>query len=497
LLRVAVGDRPRRPARVAAAAAMCVLVVGIAWNTRAVGGSDSSCYVLQAEAFAHGHVVLHAAGPSSLPDASPAMVAPVGWIPQPSGGFDAVPICGPGLALMMAPLVALGRGAVFLLVPVSAAATVWVTFLFGRRAADELTGALAACLVASSPVFLYQAVQPMSDVPATLFWLAALAATARGDRWGQVGGGLCGSIAVLTRPSLALAIVPLFWLLRNRRAWVRWILAAAPGACALAALNAVRYGSPLATGYGHTGDLFAASHVMANLARYPLWFAETQSPLAGLALVAPFVLRHDPARARLALAALASSGLVVTTYLAYTVFDAWWYLRFLLPILPVVLVYAAAVLLRIVPPRGRAGIATVVACAFVAWSVHVAISRQAFDLQAMESRFPRVGSFARATPEQTTFIAGQQTGSIRYHGDRPTLTWDAIPSGSLDAVIGDLLRRGARPLIVLDDAEEPEFRTRFAGQRYGALDWPPSAEITALTRVDVYDPAARDPGVGK
>ena len=32
----------------------CVLVFALAWSSRAAGGSDSSCYVLQAEAFAGG-----------------------------------------------------------------------------------------------------------------------------------------------------------------------------------------------------------------------------------------------------------------------------------------------------------------------------------------------------------------------------------------------------------------------------------------------------------
>src|SRR5262249_33058415 len=47
------GRRERRPARTAVAAAAAALVVATAWNTRAAGGSDSSCYVLQADAFAH------------------------------------------------------------------------------------------------------------------------------------------------------------------------------------------------------------------------------------------------------------------------------------------------------------------------------------------------------------------------------------------------------------------------------------------------------------
>src|SRR5690242_16010970 len=53
------GPRERWPARAAIVAAAAVFVVGAAWNTRAVGGSDSSCYALQADAFAHGHAVLH------------------------------------------------------------------------------------------------------------------------------------------------------------------------------------------------------------------------------------------------------------------------------------------------------------------------------------------------------------------------------------------------------------------------------------------------------
>ena len=44
-----------------------------------------------------------------------------------------------------------------------------------------MTGACAAVLlVACSPIFLYQAVQPMSDVPAAALWLAALVASAAG-----------------------------------------------------------------------------------------------------------------------------------------------------------------------------------------------------------------------------------------------------------------------------------------------------------------------------
>jgi hypothetical protein len=488
------GRRERRPARIAAVAAAAVFVVATAWNTRAAGGSDSSCYVLQADAFAHGHAVLRHPLAGTIPDATPAMFAPAGFNPSPRDPFAAVPICAPGLALMMAVVRPFGKTAVFMVVPVCAALGVWLAFVFARRATDGVAGVAAACLLACSPIFLYQAVQPMSDVPAMLLWLAALTATARGDRAGQIGGGACASLAVLVRPNLALAIVPFVWLFPDRRAWMRWVAGAVPGFAALAVLNAIRYGSPFATGYGSASDLFSAAHVASNLARYPRWFVETESPLAVLAVAAPWATGGDRARRRLAMVALTSAALVAAPYFAYTVFDDWWYLRFMLPIVPVVLVYGVAVALGGIPDAFRVAAAILLASVVGAWCVHVATTRHVFELQALESRFILTGRYARAQPVNAVFVAGQQSGSIRYYGDRPTLAWDAIPPAALDRTIAALARAGWTPLIVLEDAEEPLFRQRFAGQDAGRLDWAPSGAITALTRVRIYDPAARRTG---
>ena len=58
VLRATGTSRAAVASRLAGIAALAVLAVAIAWNTRAAGGSDSSCYVLQAEAFAHGRITL-------------------------------------------------------------------------------------------------------------------------------------------------------------------------------------------------------------------------------------------------------------------------------------------------------------------------------------------------------------------------------------------------------------------------------------------------------
>jgi hypothetical protein len=381
-----------------------------------------------------------------------------------------------------------GTNAVFIVVPLAAAFTGWLTFVFARRATDDVAAATAACLFACSPVLLYQAVQPMSDVPATLLCVAALTATARGDRAGQIAGGVCASLAVLTRPNLVLAIVPLLWLLPDRRALVRWIGAAVPAAFALAVLNGVRYGSPLSTGYGSAGDLFSTAHVTANLSRYSRWFVETQSPLAVLAVGAPWAFRGDRIRTRLAIVSLASTALVIAPYLTYTVFDDWWYLRFLLPVLPVLLVYAVAVTLRVVPPRARIAAAVGLAAVLGVWGVSVAAERHVFELQRLESRFALAGATAaRDLPSDAVVLAVQQSSSIRLYAGLPTIAWGGVPQDGLDALVASLQSSGHRVFAALEDAEAQPFRDHFVGQRCGGLADRPMAEVAAAVRVRIYE----------
>jgi len=512
-LRAAAGGRDRIPARVAGGAAACVLVCSLAWNTRAAGGSDSSCYVLQADAFAHGRLTLTHPLADVLSDAPPAIFAPTGFLASPVRPREAVPICGAGLALAMAGAsIVAGRDAVFAVVPLLAALAVWLTFVLGRQLDNEVTGAAAAVLLACSPIFLYQAVQPMSDVPAAALWLAALAACARRDRPGAAIGGACASFAVLTRPSLALAIVPLLFLQtgtvpvsktgtvpvssrskRGQSPFSKWglspfFVAAVPAVAALLALNLMRYGRLLGSGYGNPSALFSLSNVTPNLARYPRWILETQTPILLLAAVGLWSAARARAQRRVAAVAALSAIAVVVPYLFYTVFDDWWYIRFLLPALPVLLVFCVRGALALIP-RHRRFAAAGICLVLCPWFLHIARVRHVFDLQALESRFVLTGTYANAQPATTVFLAVQQSGSIRYHGDRPTLAWDALPPDGLDATIARLRAAGHSVLIALEDAEEVAFRRRFRGQQAGALDWPPAAEIHAPVRVRVWPPS--------
>jgi hypothetical protein len=268
----------------------------------------------------------------------------------------------------------------------------------------------------------------------------------------------------------------------------------------MAWLNAARYGSPLASGYGSTDVLFSFAHVGPNLARYPRWLLETETPFLAAATFAPWwAWRRGRSRARLVTVLVCASVLTVATYLAYSVFDDWWYIRFLLPALPVLFILSVAVWLDLARrhPRGRTALAIAIATALGGWHVHVARTHRVFDLQALESRFAVTGRYAaRALPVNAVALAVQQSGSVRYYGGRSTLAWDAIPPDALDRTI-DELRRASRPVfIVLEDDEVSRFRARFVTQRLGRLDWPPRAEVHAPVRVHVYDAGERERYLG-
>jgi len=158
-----------------------VVAAGLRWGTFAVGGSDSYCYVHQAQGWSTGRlqVIEPLALEAPWPDA-PRTFAPAGHVPSPTVAGAAVPMCPAGLSIAMAPFTLLDNFlarrpiALFLVVPLFGALLVWSVYVLGSRFARRV-GLASALLVACSPAFLFQLVQPMSDVPAAALWVLALA----------------------------------------------------------------------------------------------------------------------------------------------------------------------------------------------------------------------------------------------------------------------------------------------------------------------------------
>ena len=160
------------------------------------------------------------------------------------------------------------------------------------RSATAAIGALAALLLASSPIFLYQLVQPMGDVPAMTWWLAAAVLLMRRTPAAALFAGLAAAAAIVTRPNL----VPLAAVLGIYAARTSWRQSDGvrgrrprPGSIVIASLNVMRYGSWASTGYGSTAALFSVGNIVPNLIRYPVWLLGTHTPFLALAAAAPWL----------------------------------------------------------------------------------------------------------------------------------------------------------------------------------------------------------------
>src|ERR1043165_6743603 len=490
-----------------AALAVAVFAAGMRWGTFAVGGSASYCYVHQAEGWASGQLqpveplALEAPWPNG-----PLTFAPTGHIPSPTVRGAAVPICPAGLSVVMAPLLWAGRaggageaGWGFLIVPPFRALLVWATYLLGTRF-STCVGVASAVLVACSPAFLFQLMQPMSDVPAAALWVLATALATSKRSHAPLAAGLVTSAAIFIRPNLLPigAALGLWFVLdsdsgdglfRTPTRAALFAMGCVPGCLAVAVIQQMFYGSPLSSGYGSLAGLFAIDHIAPNATRYATWMWQSHTPAWLLALAAP-VLR--PRGITFLLLSLAAVN--VLCYLPYLVFNDWWYLRFLLPAIAIVLVLTLAVVDAVLR-RWHAPswpVLTVLTIVLASLFVREARVPQVFDLQRLESRYVRAGSYvASHLPANALVITSWESGSVRFYGHRKTLVWDVLDAAWLDRAVAYSRSRGYEPDLLFETWGEPLFRQRFAGSQTAGRDWPPMAEIASQVRIYRPDDRAR------
>jgi hypothetical protein len=479
---------------IAAIAAIALAAFGVVKGTWAVGGSDSSCYGLMAKTFAAGDL-----RPSSRlatapwPDSSTTF-APAGFIPSPVQSGAAAPICSPGMSLLMAPLAALfGRDAIFWLVPISGAVLVWSAFLIARGLAGGAAGATAAVLTATSPIVLFQVVQPMNDVLAAALWIAALTLLLQSGR--PIVAGIIVGVAILVRPNLA----PLALILLAAPVVLRWpqpvraavLIASAslPGVMATLWLNYELYGNAIASGYGSASELFSVANAGQNLSNFGRALLHTQYLVPLVGLIAPIVFTEDKRRVSIVL--LLGAALVAGIYLLYQPYPEWWYLRFLMPSLVLLIVLASAAGVTLASRARMGGVVPIVAVLLAILWTRTASQRQALDLQRLEGRYRDAASLVtERLPGNAVLITVWQSGSMRFHADREIVMWDALDPAWLDRAVIWLREHGHQPYLLFERREEPEFRARFRGHsELGGLDWP--ARLDLNRQVRVYDPADR------
>jgi hypothetical protein len=340
----------------------------------------------------------------------------------------------------------------------------------------------------------------MSDIAATAWWTSGLFLVWRQGRVTALAAGVATGMAILTRPNLVpLAIIPgaVFLIgLRSREeralAVQRLLLFAVPsvGACVLVAyLNTYWYGSPTASGYGRlAGELFKWEYYWPNLRNFTTWILRSQGPLSLLSVVGLFALVHTTRTRRERTILIGCLAFVVAVYACYAFYlplEDWWSLRLLFPAFPIFFILLAAGGLAIADrlPHGWRGVGVAVLVAAVTLHLRTFGNSNGVFHPEDELRFAVAGRYINDhMSPRAVFFSMLHSGSVRYYSGRLTVRYDWLQHDDFETMVTHLRRRGYIPFLLIDDAEEAEFRDRFAGVPSAK----PRARQVRFARVSLY-----------
>ncbi len=469
--------------------------------TTVCGGADSFGYVSAATLLGRGTLSAPQPEATWLPiDNALTVLAPLGYLPRPSDAAI-VPLYPLGFpALIAATTLAIPFERTAYLVP--PAMTVVLLVLVHRIAEtwtrDRATAWLATALVAWDPLVITYAKQPMSDVPATAWFMLGVWLVVR-ETPRPFGSGLAAAASFLTRPGGLGAILALAMLVVMRgpsrgRALVRFTLGMAPGVALQALLQWRLFGSPWQTGYGPLGSLYAGADVLSNVGIYASGLVSIHSIAWVLCAGAGLYVLRGP-RAIWIVLLLVSS---LTPYLLYFRFDHWETLRFVLPAVIALDVAAAAGTMALVsrplPARGAAVAAVLVAALATAHAWTFLRAAGVPQLMEQERRYVDTANWiARFTPSSSLVLAGQHSGSIRHYAARTTLRWDLLNADDFEPIVREAGRRGVPVYVALDRAEQPAFQGRFEpvlGSRASAMSGLTLLPGAQVSDVQIWEVAA-------
>jgi hypothetical protein len=190
------------------------------------------------------------------------------------------------------------------------------------------------------------------------------------------------------------------------------------------------------------------------------------------------------------------AAVVWLIYLLYVPWDAWWYLRFLLPVWPMMAIGAAslvAIVYRSSSLAWRRPAAVAVVAIMGALGVAQAVSREAFNEARGEAKYVEVARVVESIAgRDDVIISAQHSGSIRYYAGRLTLRWDVGDVAWLDRTVDWLASHGHHPYFVLEPQEIDALRAKYGPTNAVArLDWTPMVVFRGGAVV-MYDALRRE-----
>jgi hypothetical protein len=464
---------------------LAVILVAWAWvlashGTGVAGGADSSGYYNLARLLAQGRSteVLRPVAGVSMESYHPLYFNPLGFAPAEHAG-QLVPVYPPGFPLhlaLAAPIVGWERAGV-LVNTLAGVAMLLLVFNLARRFELPPGWALVAVILfAFFPVTIMYFTSMFSDGLATAWCAAAIAGALAGRRSVALAAlaGFAFGVAVLVRPTDALLLPALLLALGwQRRTLIAFTSGGLPVAFALGAYNLITYGELLVTGYGNISSELKLSYFFPRITHFGVWIARFWTPVVLLlwAGVAYLVLRKDRRCVLLAAWVVPFVGF----YSFYYHSDRfWWYLRFLLPVMPAVLIGALLIARQLAElavgrwgPRRAAR--PLIAGLLVGLAVWAGASSRHWDrffrvvhLPAREVEYPQgVAWMARQVPPNAAIACFQTSGAVYAYSSFPVIRYDILDRDSAGRLARELQAHRTPVFALLFEFEVPAFRERY------------------------------------
>jgi hypothetical protein len=163
------------------------------------------------------------------------------------------------------------------------------------------------------------------------------------------------------------------------------------------------------------------------------------------------------------------AGVLIAVWVLYSIypaFDAWWFLRFLLPSWPALGIGTAAGIAWLFDGRlkwGRA-LTAVTLVALGVYGLMFSARRDVFPAGEGERRYATIATLVEAQTEPSAVVLSSiHAGSLRYYGGRATMRFDLLDEAWLDRAVAWLQQQGRHPYVLVEDWEMPLFTRRFAG----------------------------------
>lgn len=437
----------------------------VRYTCYAAGGADSSGYLNAARMLAARQFSVRVTPLDALHlgnDWRPVFV-PLGFAdaPAPRDLGPSYPLGYP-LHLMMLGALFGWKRAPFLVTPLAAALALVLTYRVARRLGiDRAWSTAAAALLGIAPTFFFLAVQPMSDVTATLWCTAAIYFALRAGRTRYAA--LCGvafAIAVWVRPTnLLLALAIGFAMRWKWRPLAIAVAASMPFAIALMVLNHTLYGSALATGYGSVGEIVSLAFIPTHLPHYAKWLAVLETPLVFPAALFVAIDRRVVTSTRALL--LVWFAAFLAFYICYGPYETWWYTRFLLPAFPPLLIGAMFVLRDIPLKQWRWVLVAIV----VFQSLRLDRSFGILHTRDGEQVYPYAARWAeKLLPPNALPVSMQLSGALYFYDHRFSVRYDNLTPDRFQELRAYAGNAGLQWYAVVFEWELPELQAKMPGR---------------------------------